>query len=202
MRRYSIREVMQMDQLLFQLATYEATQGLAFVPSDMDDALSIQKTIAKQFNFFKRMIQNGECTLEELQQLVVTRNGPIANKYHNSSFDESLEMMSQDPEKNKTSVVNDDFNLGDVLRRMMEDIVERNGCGNETDVMVDDHYYLNDRDNGSNWYTSTPKSVFKKLDIPSPKVDDKDLKLPKEIKPPKDEKKKRHRKGDKGKRNT
>ena len=180
MRKYSLREIMAMDQLLFQLATYETTCGLAFIPEDMDQLLEINKSIAKKFNFFKRMIQNSECTLDELQQLVIAKNGPIPNEYHNLTFDESLDKMSK---KNLDEVPKERFDVRDILHNLMEDIVERNGYVS-SDVIVKGPYF------------ATPRSEWSSEKEISPKKQDE----PKEIK--KNDKKKRSKpkKTDEGKR--
>lgn len=184
---------MQMDQLLFQLATYETTSGLAFVPADIDEAINIQRCIAKKFNFFKRMIQNGECTLEELQQLVITRNGPVPNKNHNLSLEESLEEMLKTPiEEEKTPP--DRFEFKDVLQRIMEDIAERSGIGDPNDVVVSGPFPLPPRSPQSDWHSCPPE---RRLENPEKPRED-----PKGTNNPNEKKSRPKKKGDKGKRTS
>jgi len=175
-----------MDQLLFQLANYEATSGLAFVPGDIDEAVSIQKAIAQKFNFFKRMIQNGECTIEELQQLVIMRNGPIPHENKNKSFDESLELVLKNSQVEKDSSKSSQYPnaIQDILHKIMEDIVEKNqsDSSDSSDVVIRGPFFI----------PATPNSQS----IENPERS-KDLK---ETKDAKNEKKKQ-RKNQKGKSN-
>jgi hypothetical protein len=108
-KRYSLPEIMQMDQYLMNLAAYESSEGMITVPQTIDDAIKFQQTIKHQFNVFKRMIQCNECTLEELEQMVLRRHGPIPNPYSNMTIDETLEEISKEEEVEKEEEQIPDF---------------------------------------------------------------------------------------------
>ena len=74
---FFIEDVQKWDSRLFQLASYEVTSGLMVVPSSQEEILELQKKIASKFNYFKRLIQLGEITIDELSKSVFARNGAI-----------------------------------------------------------------------------------------------------------------------------
>ena len=94
--KYTLNDVLAMDQYLMSMASYEVSKGLMVYPDNFDDFLDFQKKIKKQFVEFKKMIQNNECTIEELEQSVINLHGPIYNKYRNMSLNDSIEEYIKD----------------------------------------------------------------------------------------------------------
>jgi len=77
----TFEEVIRMDENLRYLATYEVTGGKMIVPLHPEDMFDITKDIAEKFNYFKKLIQDGECTYEFIKTTVLSKNGPyIQNK--------------------------------------------------------------------------------------------------------------------------
>ena len=98
-KKYSLQEVMRMDQYLMSLAAYESSQGMIALPQDVDTATEFHNDVKQQFNVFKRMIQHNECNLEELEQMVLRRHGPIPNPYARMTMSETLEAITlEEPE--------------------------------------------------------------------------------------------------------
>ena len=73
----SFNEAVKLDALLFNLATYDMSKGLAYIPDSADGFIEFQKSIAQKFNYYKRLIQIGEMTFEDIQQSIVEKNGPF-----------------------------------------------------------------------------------------------------------------------------
>lgn len=116
-------DAMQMDQALYQMAAYDFAKGLIMVPETAEQAIEMQKSIAKRFNYFKRLIQNNEVSFVELQRSVVDRNGPFPSKTHNMTSEEAIEKVIEDSRTHEDppqAVVN-------VLQKLFEDIVKMNG---------------------------------------------------------------------------
>ncbi len=96
-KKYSLQEAIIADQYLLQLAAYESSKGMVRINNSIDDNLDLQKQIAKQFNYFKRLIQNGEASLDDIEQMVISMNGPVFNPYRNLTVAETLKEISANP---------------------------------------------------------------------------------------------------------
>ena len=96
-----------------ELATYEVTKGVMMTIKGRDEFIDFQNKIGRQFNHFKRMIQLNECTLEELEQMVINRYGAIANPYSNMSFSESLDHFANKSDSDEQ--INDDQVIVDIF---------------------------------------------------------------------------------------
>jgi hypothetical protein len=92
-----------MDQYLLQLASYESSQGLMVADIDKDGIKEFQEKIANNFNRFKKMIQTSECTLDDLEQMVLTRYGPVPNPYHGLSMSETLDKIADEVDEHESS---------------------------------------------------------------------------------------------------
>lgn len=77
MSNHSFEEVGRMDQALQNLALYDVAHGLIFVPHSIDEAMAFQTKVAEKFNYFKRLIQNRECTFDFIRNEVLSKNGPF-----------------------------------------------------------------------------------------------------------------------------
>jgi hypothetical protein len=73
----SLDEVFRVDQLLYQLASYEVSGGKLIVPNSIEAAFKFQKKTAEKFNYFKSLIQKGECSIDFIKNKVLTKNGPF-----------------------------------------------------------------------------------------------------------------------------
>lgn len=76
-QKYTFEEVMKLDEALRQLATYDVTEGMLYVSTDIEDLNRLQINIAKRFNYFKKLIQKGSCSFEFIKQTVLEKNGPF-----------------------------------------------------------------------------------------------------------------------------
>lgn len=116
MRRYSLSEAMQIDQHIMQLAFYETTQGMLLNINSMEEVMKLQDKVKDNFNYFKKMIQQSECTMDELEQLVVKRHGPVVNEDKNLSIDESLDKIVNSPSTSNDPIQDD---MGTELMKIM-----------------------------------------------------------------------------------
>lgn len=73
----SLNNASNIDSELRQLAYYDVTKGLMPKLKDGEDSLRLQERTASKFNYFKRLIQNGECDLAFIRQTVLEKNGPF-----------------------------------------------------------------------------------------------------------------------------
>lgn len=78
----SLDDVFRLDQLLHQLASYEVTGGKIAVPSSFEEAFELNKKTAEKFNYFKNLIQKGECTIDFIKERVLRKNGPFPKEIH------------------------------------------------------------------------------------------------------------------------
>lgn len=78
--KFSFEDALKYDQLVYQLATYDVSNGLIFVPKDLTELAVYQSDIAKKFNYFKHLIKTGEITYLELSQSIAMRHGPFRNE--------------------------------------------------------------------------------------------------------------------------
>jgi hypothetical protein len=116
-------DAMILDQALYQIAAYDFARGLIMVPETADQAIDMQKGIAKRFNYFKRLIQNNEVSLLDLQQSVVERNGPFPSKTHNMTPEEAIDkVIEESMEQEDHSKV-----MSNVLQKLFEDIIKMSG---------------------------------------------------------------------------
>lgn len=74
---YSFEDIMRLDQSLHQLAIYEVCEGMLVIPKSMEEVETLQDKTIKTFNFFKKMIQNGECSFDFIRRSVLNKYGPI-----------------------------------------------------------------------------------------------------------------------------
>lgn len=113
--RYSLSDVIKMDQYLMSLAAYEASEGMLSMPYDMDSALEFQSAVTKNFRNFKRMIKRDECTIDEIEQMVISKHGPIINPYRNMTTSQALDAMANEP-------IEEPENIPNLLDLFMESI--------------------------------------------------------------------------------
>jgi hypothetical protein len=71
----SFDEVMQLDQSLQYLASYEVTKGLITIPNSHEELIDLNEKIATRFNYFKGLIQRGECTFDFIRNSVLKKYG-------------------------------------------------------------------------------------------------------------------------------
>ena len=130
MKKYSLNEIYDMDQRLLNLAAYEVTKGLIFIPRKIEDLANLQKKTAEKFNEFKMMIQRGSCTLDFIQDTVLAKNGPVPRDNEDDDEDRFIERLlneaHQDPQGEVSSedvrkAATEYFQLMDDLLKMIQD---------------------------------------------------------------------------------
>ena len=98
-RRYSFEEVSRLDRDLFQLASYDITNGLLIIPeTPEEEAEQARKTITR-FNQLKRLIQTGECTYEYIHDTILARCGAYYHKELHRTIDEEIDSVIEEAEK-------------------------------------------------------------------------------------------------------
>lgn len=123
MTRYTIHDAMQMDQRIMGLASYEVSEGMMRIPSDMDDMSSFQREMMAQFKQFKQMVQRDECSISDIEQMVILRHGPVVNPYAKLTMSEALKKISETPME-ESFVENSSSNF---VNSFMEALIGRGG---------------------------------------------------------------------------
>jgi hypothetical protein len=98
-KRYTLEEVKQMDDYLLQLAAYDVSNGMLKIPKYIDDAIEIQNKIIKRFNYFKRLIRNGSCSFEFIEQTTLYKNGPFEQPKIDDTDPDYIEKMLKEQEQ-------------------------------------------------------------------------------------------------------
>lgn len=87
--RMTLGEARERDRLLYDLSFYDVTNGkIVFIENDIDELYDLGKEVVKRFNKYKVAIQNGEYTLEELENIIVSRNAAILSPKVGRTVDE------------------------------------------------------------------------------------------------------------------
>ena len=175
----SFNDAMSLDQIIYQLAAYDSSDGMIVVPENEEQALIYQKKVISRFNYFKRLIQNSELSFSELQRTVVERSGPFSNKSRNITSDQAIEKLMNEP-KTKDSL-NDYLESHDkvtgILQKLMNDIAYMTGqdpnmedCnmlkskisnGFDNDIVVEETTTDTDIDNAENEQPNTNIDIKK-----------------------------------------
>jgi len=77
MKRRTFEDVLRIDEALQQLAIYDITKGMMLVPTSQEEFHEFQLKVVDKFNYFKRLIQNGSVSFEQIKCNVLDRNGPF-----------------------------------------------------------------------------------------------------------------------------
>ena len=70
-------EIVRRDQELYSLATYEVAHGRIMVFSDPEKMMDIKTKVADKYNYFKTLIQKGECSFDFIKKTVLMKNGAV-----------------------------------------------------------------------------------------------------------------------------
>lgn len=132
----SFNDATQADQAIYQLAAYDVSNGMIVVPKSIDQAMLYQIGIAKKFNYFKRLIQKGEVSFKELQNMVVTKNGPYINETKTMSISETIDQITSEfkPSKQIEKLEKDesDSSLVNVtIEKLLRDILADQGISDQ-----------------------------------------------------------------------
>lgn len=101
MKNYSFDDVLRLDQYLHKLALYEVTGGMMIISKGPEEQFELELKIAKTFNYFKKMIQSGECTYEFIKTRVLEKNGPFFQNF--SKVDDPNNIKDWDAESQELS---------------------------------------------------------------------------------------------------
>jgi len=75
-RYLTLADTMDKDNQLQLLAVYDVAHGLIITYNTAEKEMVLRNLMAQKFNMFKRGIQVGEYTFEELRDYVLRKNGP------------------------------------------------------------------------------------------------------------------------------
>jgi hypothetical protein len=97
-------ESIRNDKTLQYLASYDVTCGNMFVSKTQEEIDELNLKIANKFNYFKKLIRSGECTLDFISQTVLLRHGAfvqdkkknIEDIYHDIIKNEKKPISEQD----------------------------------------------------------------------------------------------------------
>jgi len=85
---------MERDYQLHQLAAYDVTKGFILICRTADEELKLRKEIVQRFNYFKKAIQQGEYSLLQLKDHVLSRFGPY--RQISQTTDEEIAQLKED----------------------------------------------------------------------------------------------------------
>lgn len=77
----SYNEARKLDNILYELCIYDVSNGQMLSFEEPEEIMDLQKQIADRFNLYKRLIQLGEVTFEELISDITARNSAINYSY-------------------------------------------------------------------------------------------------------------------------
>ena len=150
---YTFEDAAKRNAQILKLATYDASDGMLMVPNAMSDMAKFQKTIATRFNYFKKLIQNGETTLDHLIQQVLRTNGPYCQTdlvVNEANIDEIIEKADESYAQCKTIAKNAQQQrqreeISNFLMKMAMNGFEPDGPDDDDDdEMPDGPTFLND----------------------------------------------------------
>ena len=139
-------DVMKLDQSLQYLASYEVTGGKMIVPTSAEAFAELNIKIAQKFNYFKKLIQTGECNLDFIKFQVLYKNGPYQQDRSDLDISgEKFKMQNEEWGKDfsdpKNSFADGDPNLVQKLIQTMFpsaniEGVDRKECTNDDETRV------------------------------------------------------------------
>jgi hypothetical protein len=88
MKIHSFDEVNRLDNELFSIANYEITEGKLIIPKTQEEIYEIHNKIADKFNYYKQMIQSGECSLEFIKWHILDKYGPFPQPKEEINLDD------------------------------------------------------------------------------------------------------------------
>jgi len=121
MKRRSFDEIIELDQAIYQLASYEVSHGLIDIIKTQQESMAIQIKVARKFNYFKDLIRNHGMSLEFIKNTVLNKNGPFPQKeFKVDNMDEWLKdqnSIENSDAENYTEAIN---NLDNILRQVLD----------------------------------------------------------------------------------
>lgn len=115
-KKISYQDAMARDKLLYELSMYDLCGGMMRIIKSEEDYMEFNQKIFDRFNFYKRLIQIGEYTFDELVNDILSRNAAIKieNKKINLNSDKDINNIiskfEKDIEEKEKSPVNDFLN--------------------------------------------------------------------------------------------
>ncbi|MFA5312347.1 MAG: hypothetical protein WC375_03380 [Methanomassiliicoccales archaeon] len=136
---YTMDEVIELDRLLFQLASYEVNRGMISIPTDVQDVILAAQQIVRTFNYFKRLIQNGECTFDYIQNTVLLRNGPFSQHPKDNPVNSSEVITSNNQNerdvKDFAKVVEDAFGITQLPQSPIIGVSDEKNVKSQNDML-------------------------------------------------------------------
>jgi hypothetical protein len=137
MQRMTLAEAHRRDKFLHDLAVYEVTKGLMITKISQEGILNLYSQVAHKFNYFKRLIQSGEYTIEELEDFITSKYAAIASPKLELGIDKIDEYMKEFDEREDVDQISvnakspEDL-FGDVFRMFFEANQGKFGAGKGT----------------------------------------------------------------------
>jgi hypothetical protein len=145
----TLAEARRRDKIIHDLAFYETTQGMMLTEMSAEGVINLHRQIAKKFNEFKKLVQSGEYSIEELENDVTSRNAAVASPTVGRSIDELDDYVKEfDKEESARREMNLQAERGtDAFSDMIKSLLAGNQ-GGQVDisygVLPEDHYYRED----------------------------------------------------------
>jgi len=102
-------EALKNDKLLQYLANYEVTGGNIIFPKTQEEIDELSTKIANKFNYFKKLIRDGECTLDFISENVFLKNGAFVQSKKNIDdiYKEIIENNSNNLNESDENLINE-----------------------------------------------------------------------------------------------
>lgn len=126
MKKHSFKEVSDYDNDLHQLAIYEVTEGkLVMPPKSFNHMFLLQSKIVTKFNYYKKMIHDGECTYDFIKCDVLGRFGPFPREKNSEedfcNYDKLTEYITEKDELDE-KLVQPSQGISDIIGSFLDSI--------------------------------------------------------------------------------
>ena len=137
MAKISYSDAMERDKILHGLAVYDACNGMMHSFNTKEKYIDMRIKAANFFNRYKRMIQYGEFTFEEIIDDVIQRNAAhrISPKKVNFNSDASVRRMMMEFESRENS--REINKMAEETFAMLQNILDSIGGSSATNNVAD-----------------------------------------------------------------
>ena len=80
MNNPSFGDAISKDKRLFTIASYDAFDGIMPIPKTGEQVAALQLKAIQRFNYFKKLVKDGEATIEQLEDMVAARSGAFPKR--------------------------------------------------------------------------------------------------------------------------
>jgi len=138
-RRYTFEEVFDLDDALYKLALYEVNEGKMRIMTSHEELMDVHLECAEKFNYFKDLIQSGECTMDYLKNTVLFKNGPYHQYDPIDTPEKLVDRLDKLDDDTRGITEGDDVSLfcdriGDIIQEMTRSYEAQEVIGEELEI--------------------------------------------------------------------